>query len=61
MQASRTSRGRHGRRLAHLAVRYEGLLQVGDPERLLQAVRGGIGSAKGLGFGLLSLALPAAI
>ena len=57
MQASHTSRAKDGRRLAHLAVRYEGLVQVSDSERLLRAVRSGIGSAKGLGFGLLSLAL----
>jgi len=44
------------RRLAHLAVRYEGLLQVTDPDLVGEAVRNGIGSAKGFGFGLLSLA-----
>jgi CRISPR system Cascade subunit CasE len=43
-----------------LAVRFEGLLQVTDPERLREAVRSGIGSGKGLGFGLLSLARPRA-
>lgn len=43
------------RRMAHVAVRFEGLLQVTDPERLWEAVRSGIGSAKGFGFGLLSL------
>ncbi|MBC7255203.1 MAG: type I-E CRISPR-associated protein Cas6/Cse3/CasE [Chloroflexi bacterium] len=42
-------------RLAHLAVRFEGLLQVTDPTLLREAVRQGIGSAKGFGFGLLSL------
>jgi CRISPR system Cascade subunit CasE len=39
-----------------LAVRFEGLLQVTDPERFRQSLQGGIGSGKGLGFGLLSLA-----
>jgi CRISPR system Cascade subunit CasE len=38
------------------AVRFDGLLTVTDPERLRQALRAGIGSAKGLGFGLLSVA-----
>lgn len=42
------------------AVRFDGLLQVTDPERLREAVRQGIGSGKGLGFGLLSLAPPQA-
>lgn len=47
-----------GRRqeLTHLSVRFDGLLQVTDPERLAQAIRAGVGPGKGLGFGLLSLA-----
>jgi CRISPR system Cascade subunit CasE len=39
-----------------LAVRFDGLLQVTDPARLRETVRQGVGSGKGLGFGLLSLA-----
>jgi CRISPR system Cascade subunit CasE len=39
-----------------LAVTFDGLLRVADPDALLCAVAHGIGSAKGLGFGLLSLA-----
>jgi CRISPR system Cascade subunit CasE len=39
-----------------LAVRFEGLLQVTDPVNFLETLRQGIGSGKGLGFGLLSLA-----
>jgi len=39
-----------------LAVRFEGTLQVTDPEALWRTVQQGIGSAKGFGFGLLSLA-----
>jgi CRISPR system Cascade subunit CasE len=42
--------------LTFAAVQFEGLLQVLDPERLMRALEAGIGSAKGLGFGLLSLA-----
>ncbi|MGC8880509.1 MAG: type I-E CRISPR-associated protein Cas6/Cse3/CasE [Anaerolineae bacterium] len=41
-----------------LAVRFDGLLRVDDPERFQDALRQGIGSGKGLGFGLLSLARP---
>jgi CRISPR system Cascade subunit CasE len=41
-----------------LAVQFDGLLQVTDPDRLREAVQRGIGSGKGLGFGLLSLARP---
>jgi CRISPR system Cascade subunit CasE len=44
--------------LTLLAVRFGGLLQVTDPAKLVNAVQSGIGSAKGLGFGLLSLAPP---
>lgn len=43
-----------------LAVRFDGLLEVTDPGKFLETLRAGIGSAKGFGFGLLSLA-PAAV
>jgi CRISPR system Cascade subunit CasE len=43
-------------RLQFLAVRFDGILQVTDPTLLVETVRRGVGSAKGLGFGLLSLA-----
>ena len=39
-----------------LAVHFDGLLQVTDPEVLRATLQAGIGSAKGFGFGLLSLA-----
>ena len=38
------------------AVRFEGRLYVTDADAFAVALRGGIGPAKGLGFGLLSLA-----
>jgi len=41
-----------------LAVRFDGILQVTDPEALWSTVQQGIGSGKGFGFGLLSLAPP---
>lgn len=41
-----------------LSVQFDGLLRVRDPDRLRESVRSGIGSGKGLGFGLLSLAPP---
>lgn len=44
------------RRMRFISVQFDGLLQVEAPELLLEAVKTGIGSAKGLGFGLLSLA-----
>jgi CRISPR system Cascade subunit CasE len=43
-------------RLSLLSVCFEGVLMVESPEAFLETVRSGIGSAKGLGFGLLSLA-----
>jgi len=43
-------------RQTHLAVLFEGLLQAQDAARLEAALESGIGSAKGFGFGLLSLA-----
>lgn len=39
-----------------LAVRFDGVLQVTNPAKFLETVQQGIGSGKGLGFGLLSLA-----
>ena len=41
-----------------LSVQFDGLLQVQEPELLRLAARDGIGSGKGFGFGLLSLAKP---
>ncbi|MGD9100121.1 MAG: type I-E CRISPR-associated protein Cas6/Cse3/CasE [Anaerolineae bacterium] len=41
-----------------LSVQFDGVLRVSDPERLCESVRRGIGSGKGMGFGLLSLAPP---
>jgi CRISPR system Cascade subunit CasE len=42
--------------LTHHAVRYDGLLEITDSARFLQTLLAGVGSAKGFGFGLLSLA-----
>jgi CRISPR system Cascade subunit CasE len=39
-----------------LSVCFEGVLMVENPESFMETVRSGVGSAKGLGFGLLSLA-----
>jgi CRISPR system Cascade subunit CasE len=38
------------------SVQFDGILQVTDPERFLNAVQAGIGSGKAFGFGLLSVA-----
>jgi CRISPR system Cascade subunit CasE len=45
-----------GQDLQFQAVRFEGVLEVTDPDRFLGALAEGIGSGKGLGFGLLSVA-----
>jgi len=42
----------------HLAVDFEGILEVTDPDRLVETIAAGIGPAKGYGFGLLSLGPP---
>jgi len=47
-------------KLRLLAVQFDGLLRVTDPDRLRESVRRGVGSGKALGFGLLSLARPPA-
>jgi CRISPR system Cascade subunit CasE len=42
--------------LTYLSVQFDGVLRVRQAEQLRAAVVGGIGSGKGFGFGLLSLA-----
>lgn len=42
--------------ITHLAVRFDGLLQITDPDAFRETLSSGIGSAKAYGFGLLSLA-----
>ncbi len=45
--------------LKMLAVQFDGLLRVTDPEAFIDTLQRGIGPGKGLGFGLLSVARPA--
>lgn len=40
----------------HRAVRFDGVLEVTDPDAFRRAVENGVGSAKGFGYGLLSIA-----
>jgi CRISPR system Cascade subunit CasE len=47
-------------KVTHLGVQFDGLLQVVDPALLLETIRDGVGSAKGFGYGLLSVARPPA-
>jgi CRISPR system Cascade subunit CasE len=44
------------KRMNFLSVQFDGVLQVKDQEKLINTIFTGFGSAKGLGFGLLSLA-----
>jgi CRISPR system Cascade subunit CasE len=53
---ARIARGGDTHRVKMLAVQFDGLLQVADADRMAHALSHGIGSGKGLGFGLLSLA-----
>lgn len=43
-------------KITHLGVTFEGVLEVTDPEAFTKTLESGIGSAKGFGFGLLSVA-----
>jgi CRISPR system Cascade subunit CasE len=52
----RRSQKSGGSTQTHLAVQFDGLGRCEDSETLASAMREGIGSAKGYGFGLLSLA-----
>ena len=56
LQRSRKNPQKDERLQTHFAVLFEGVLRVTDPGALRSAVENGIGSAKGYGFGLLSLA-----
>lgn len=42
-------------KVRHFGVLFEGTLKVTDPIRFVDAIRNGIGPAKGFGFGLLSV------
>lgn len=44
------------RRMRFVSAQFDGILQVKDPGLLVKNIAAGIGSGKGLGFGLLSLA-----
>jgi CRISPR system Cascade subunit CasE len=46
----------HDPKLTFYAADFNGLLQVTDIQKLLSTIRQGIGSAKGFGFGLLTVA-----
>jgi CRISPR system Cascade subunit CasE len=56
LQRSRKNPFKEVQMQTHLAVLFEGILLVKDAELLKTALENGIGSAKGFGFGLLSLA-----
>jgi CRISPR system Cascade subunit CasE len=51
-----TGRTKDTHRFKHLAVRFDGLLQITDPKLFSDTLNNGIGRGKGLGFGLLSIA-----
>lgn len=42
-------------RMTLLTVQFDGVLRVEDPQALVESVRNGVGSAKGLGCGLLTV------
>jgi CRISPR system Cascade subunit CasE len=50
------SRSAAGHEATLNAVRFDGTLRVTEPGKCIEALEGGIGSGKGFGFGLLSLA-----
>jgi CRISPR system Cascade subunit CasE len=45
-----------GKKMEFLSVLYEGILQITDSEKFKRALYYGIGCAKGMGFGLLTIA-----
>jgi len=55
MQKSERTSQENGWKASHKAIQFDGVLLVHDPGKLEVALENGIGSAKGFGFGLLSL------
>jgi CRISPR system Cascade subunit CasE len=55
------SQGRGGNRISLRAVQFDGVLRATNAERLGKAVYAGIGHAKALGLGMLSLAPSSAV
>jgi CRISPR system Cascade subunit CasE len=51
-----SSRGSQQEQLCHFGVRFEGVLQVTDPDLFIKALEFGVGSGKAFGYGLLSIA-----
>lgn len=47
---------KNSRNLTFLSVKFEGFIEVTETEKFLNCLKSGIGSAKGFGFGLLSIA-----
>lgn len=55
--AKTTAKNGQGTQSTFCVARFDGLLRVSDESKFLDALRGGIGSGKGYGFGLLTLAV----
>lgn len=55
LQKSERLSTENGWQATHKAIQFDGVLYVDDPIKLETALENGIGSAKGFGFGLLSL------
>lgn len=56
LQQSRKNPQKDENNQTHFAVLFEGMVRVSDVEKFKMVLKQGIGSAKGYGFGLLSLA-----
>jgi CRISPR system Cascade subunit CasE len=54
--AAAIPRGEHRHDLKMLSVQFDGVLRVTDAQKLTETIARGVGSGKGFGFGLLSLA-----
>ena len=58
LRSRATGTANHQAPQKHLAVDFEGILEVTNPEKLVETLAAGIGPAKGYGFGLLSIGPP---
>jgi len=53
---SMTDVNKQRHKISLLSVRFEGILKITNPDIFKETLKDGVGSAKGLGFGLLSIA-----
>lgn len=55
LKATQSKNGNHNKTI-HLAIFFEGVLQIETPDLFLETLKQGIGASKGFGFGMMQIA-----